>query len=570
MDLYDIRLLLSQGKSIYDLPLKVTYYARVSTEHDEQLNSLANQVMYFEKHIREQSNWTFVEGYVDEGISGTSVRKREQFLEMIDDAKDKKFNLILTKEISRFSRSTLDSIKYSQKLLSYGIGIHFMSDNINTFMPDSELRLTIMSSIAQEEVRKLSDRVKFGYQRTLEKGIVAGNGNIYGYYKDKADPGKLFICEDEAELIKLIYDLYITDNIGTTKLGLKLYHEYGYKNSNGKPIHGSTIRDIIRNPKYKGYYCGGKTSTIDYRTKQRKNIDKEDWVVYKHEENVPAIVSEKVWEKANKIIEARSIKHSNKDRTIYYNQYPLSKKIYCYHDNATFIRGTYKLKFCTRVYWGCDNYQKYGKRKKEGCNTPIIYDEEFAEIFRKVIKQLFDNENQLYEELTELVNESVTSNDYPKEKRKLLEETKVLENDIDELLQMRIRKEIDLNEFNRFKEKVNNSISTKKEAVISIDDKINNNKNGLINIKEFKAKVSKNILNDDESILKLASTLFDRIYVENIKDEETHKKAKLHIKLNIFDYEKRNFYLSDLSLLFQRDKRFCSSEREKFSCDTSF
>ena len=169
MDLYAIRNMLSQGKSIYDLPLRVTFYARVSTDRYEQLNSLENQVTYFENFIKEQENWTFVEGYVDEGISGTSVKKREDFLRMVDDAKRKKFDLILTKEISRFSRNTLDSIKYTQELLSNSVGVHFLSDNINTFQPDSELRLTIMSSIAQEEIRKLSERVRFGYKRSVEK-----------------------------------------------------------------------------------------------------------------------------------------------------------------------------------------------------------------------------------------------------------------------------------------------------------------------------------------------------------------------------------------------------------------
>ena len=124
-------------------------------------------------------------GYVDEGISGTSVKKREDFLRMVDDAKRKKFDLILTKEISRFSRNTLDSIKYTQELLIYGVGVHFLSDNINTFQPDSELRLTIMSSIAQEEIRKLSERVRFGYKRSIERGIVPGNDNFYGYKKNK-------------------------------------------------------------------------------------------------------------------------------------------------------------------------------------------------------------------------------------------------------------------------------------------------------------------------------------------------------------------------------------------------
>ena len=123
MNLYTIRNMLSQGKSLLDLPLRVTYYARVSTDHEEQLNSLENQVMYFENYIKSQTNWIFVSGYVDEGISGTSGNKRDNFLKMINDAKKGMFNLILTKEISRFSRNTVDSIQYTQELLTCGVGV---------------------------------------------------------------------------------------------------------------------------------------------------------------------------------------------------------------------------------------------------------------------------------------------------------------------------------------------------------------------------------------------------------------------------------------------------------------
>lgn len=161
MDLYKIRKQLNDGKLIYDIPMKVTFYARVSTDKYEQANSLKNQVDYFKEVIESNIFWEYVDGYVDEGISGTSVNKRDAFLKMISDAQKGKFDLIITKEISRFSRNTLDSIKYTQELLSYGVGIVFQTDNINTFYPDAELRLTIMSSIAQEEVRKLSERVKF-------------------------------------------------------------------------------------------------------------------------------------------------------------------------------------------------------------------------------------------------------------------------------------------------------------------------------------------------------------------------------------------------------------------------
>ena len=144
-------------------------------------------------------NWTFVEGYVDEGLSGTSVKKRERFLRMIEDAHEKKFDFIVTKEISRFSRNTLDSIRYTQELLQCGVGVFFQSDNINTLMPDAELRLTIMSSIAQDEVRKISERVKFGFKRAIENGVVLGSNRIWGYRKQDGNAG--IVCNAQRKII---------------------------------------------------------------------------------------------------------------------------------------------------------------------------------------------------------------------------------------------------------------------------------------------------------------------------------------------------------------------------------
>ncbi|MGM9881730.1 MAG: recombinase family protein, partial [Bacilli bacterium] len=298
MDLYQIRNVLAQGKKLIDLPLRVTFYARVSTDHEEQLNSLENQVMYFENYIKGQDNWTFVPGYVDEGISGTSVNKRDNFLRMINDAKTSKFNLILTKEISRFSRNNVDSIKYTQELLSYDVGVFFLNDNINTFDSDSELRLTIMSSIAQDEIRKLSERIRFGYKRSIEKGVVPGNDNFYDYKKNK---GKLEIVEEEADLIRLIFNEYSKENMGTSKLGHYLYDKYNIVSKTNKPLAGTIIGRIIRNSKYKGYFCAHKETTVDYHSKKRIRFKPEEWIVYKDNESCSPIVSEELWEKCNLI-----------------------------------------------------------------------------------------------------------------------------------------------------------------------------------------------------------------------------------------------------------------------------
>ena len=183
MDILNIRTLL-RTKSIYDIPLRVTFYARVSSDTEEQINSLDNQISYYEEFIQKNEKWTYVPGYVDEGLSGISTKKRKHFNEMIADAKEGMFDLIITKEISRFARNTLDSLQYTRELLNMGVGVFFQNDNINTLDEDAELRLTIMSSIAQDELRKLSSRVKFGHQQAIKSSVVLGNSRIFGYKKE--------------------------------------------------------------------------------------------------------------------------------------------------------------------------------------------------------------------------------------------------------------------------------------------------------------------------------------------------------------------------------------------------
>ena len=224
-------------KSIYDIPLRVTYYARVSSETDEQLNSLDNQVSYYEEFIKRNAKWSFVAGYVDEGISGISTKHRENFNRMIEDAADDNFDLVITKEISRFARNTLDSIQYTRQLLSCGVGVFFQNDNINTFDEDSELRLSIMSSIAQDELRKLSSRVKFGQQQAIKNGVVIGNSRIFGYRKkDK----RLVIDEEQAVMVRELFESYATGKYSMKQIE-NVFWEKGYRNINGKKISHTTM-----------------------------------------------------------------------------------------------------------------------------------------------------------------------------------------------------------------------------------------------------------------------------------------------------------------------------------------
>lgn len=395
MDIYEIRKALNSGKTIYDLPLRVTYYARVSTDKDEQLHSLSAQVRYYTEFIQSCPNWSFAEGYIDEGISGTSVGKRENFLRMIDDARAKSFDFIVTKEISRFSRNTLDSIQYTQELLKCGVGVLFQSDNINTLMPDAELRLTIMSSIAQDEVRKISERVKFGFKRAIENGVVLGSNRIWGYQKQD---GRLVINEEEAEIVRMIFDLYANQRMGIRTVANYLT-DHGYKNTNGNDFSFSTIRGILCNPKYKGYYCGGKTSKIDYKMKDVKVFSQEEWVMYKDEENVPPIVSEELWEKANLILAKRSAKQSAEDRSSYQNKYPYSGKIICGIHKEPYYRSLYRYKSGDKEVWQCQEYSKNGKK---GCSSPILYTVELDEIIRQSLEELVTHKSEVIQELIQI------------------------------------------------------------------------------------------------------------------------------------------------------------------------
>ena len=381
MDIYEIRKQLGTGKTIYDLELKVTFYARVSTDKDEQLHSLGAQVRYYTQFIRGCPNWTLVGGYVDEGISGTTAGKRENFLRMISDAGSGHFDFIVTKEISRFSRSTLDSIRYTQELLRCGVGVFFESDNINTLMPDAELRLTIMSSIAQDEVRKLSERVKFGFKRAIENGVVLGSNRIWGYEKDN---GRLVVKPDEAEVVRLIFDWYANQMVGVRTIARYL-NESGYRNLQGNPFTFTTIRSILGNPKYKGYYCGHKTSKVDYKMDTIKRFSEDEWVMYKDEEHVPPIVSEELWDRANTILKRRSAKQSAKDKGVYQNRYAYSGKILCGVHNLPYYRELYRYPSGDKEIWQCQEYSRKGRR---GCTMPVLYTLEADEIVRKVLAEV--------------------------------------------------------------------------------------------------------------------------------------------------------------------------------------
>ena len=396
MDIHTARQQL-KFKSIYDLPLRVTYYARVSTEKDAQLNSLENQVSYYENFIQQNPNWTYVEGYVDEGLSAATTKKRENFHRMVEDGKAGKFDFIITKEITRFARNTLDSIQYTRELLNAGVGILFQNDAINTLDEDSELRLTIMSGIAQDELRKLSSRVKFGHAQAIKKNVVLGNSRIFGYVKDG---GRLVIDEDEAPMVRELYELYATGNYSMKQIE-NLFWEKGYRNHNGKKIAHTTMSGMISNPKYKGYYVGNKVKVIDLFTKKQKFLPPEEWVMFKDEsgEIVPPIVGEALWDQANTVLKRRSEDVKGR-QGICNHANLLTGKLFCTDCGAAYYRRESVDKQGNKnSKWVCSNKIKSGA---DACASFPIYEEELKPLLFEVFNETEADADALIEEYIEM------------------------------------------------------------------------------------------------------------------------------------------------------------------------
>ncbi len=548
MELYKIRNRISSGESIYDLPLRVTFYARVSTDKDVQLNSLDNQVMYFRNLITENKNWTYVDGYVDEGISGTSVNKREDFLRMIDDSKKGIFDLVLTKEISRFSRSTLDSIKYTQELLENNVGVLFKSDNINTIMPDSELRLTIMASIAQEEVRKLSERVKFGMKRSIEKGKVLGNNVITGYKKEK---GKLVIIEEEAEMIKIIFEMYATGEHGLGYISDYLYAK-GFKTRKGDYIHTTTLRRIITNPKYKGFYCTNTVKHLDYRTHKQIRLPKSEWIVYDSKGEIPAIVSPELWDKANELLANKSSGYCAKikDMGTFKRTTTYGGLLICADHNVAFRRLTASNK---TISWKCGEMLRHGL---SACESPILYESELDDIFHKVIDKLIEDRSKIIKHLSELYREANNSKNYEYEIKKVYKQIDDINLKKNKLLDFLIGEVVSKEEYKRRNEELEQEIENLKNKIIKLKSDELYEKQLREKYKEIDEKIN-NEVDSEESFQRLVQLLIERVVVSKIDGDR--RKIKLDIYANVVG---KKLTVYNKTVLDESDSSPCSHKED--------
>lgn len=303
--------------------LNVAAYARVSTDEDDQVNSFENQINEYKSRISENKNWTFAGMYADKGISGTQIKRRESFKKMIEDALLGKIDLILTKSISRFGRNTVELLETVRMLREQDITIYFEKENIYSNDTKLDFILTVMSSIAQEESRSISENIKWSLKKKFSEGIVTIiPSNLLGF--GKGDDGKVFIIEEEAETIRFIFDCYIRgiSAYDISKLLIK---------SNMKTIKGNLTWDsqavlrILQNEKYAGNAILQKTYTKDYLTGKREiNDNKVD--KYYVENSHPAIIDKNDFKLVQEMIKQEAFLNADTPRN---SKYPLTNLVYC-------------------------------------------------------------------------------------------------------------------------------------------------------------------------------------------------------------------------------------------------
>ena len=521
MTIRKLREQMRMGRSIYDLPLRVTYYARVSTEKVEQQGSLENQVQYYTEFIQKNPNWTFVQGYVDEGISGTSTYKRESFLRMIDDAHRGLFDFIITKEISRFSRSTLDSIQYTQELLDANVGVLFQNDNINTLDTDSEFRLVVMAGVAQDEVRKLSERLKFGFRQSIKNGHVLGNNRLWGY--DKKDC-KLTIIPEQAEAVKLVFELYATGKYGIRKIAQELTRR-GHTSLLGNEFNQLTIKHMLTNPKYKGWYCGNKTQTLDYRTKKKAFLEESEWVMYP-DPNIPAIVSEELWDRANAIFKQRSREVRTKS-TSYHNRYAYSGKIVCGIHGTSLQRQSFKTQKGVREFWRCKMYRQKGK---DACSLPSVRSDEvdlvLADLFQKVVTE----KAQIIRLVLNSIGETDNSVDYSAQIGRIEVQIGQIEEKKDKLLELSMADAITLSEFKVRNDRFNRQISALEEQKATLQQQEQVQKGTEINAEALEKALWEELDFTNGIHSEVVATILDHIVVlEQSNDKQIYLEVYLRL-----------------------------------------
>lgn len=429
---------------------RVAGYARVSTDHDDQITSYEAQVDYYTHYIKGRDDWEFVGIYTDEGISATNTRHREGFKQMVKDALDGKIDLIITKSVSRFARNTVDSLTTVRKLKDKGIEIYFEKENIWTLDAKGELLITIMSSLAQEESRSISENVTWGHRKRFADGKVSvGFSHFLGY--DRGPDGNLVVNREQAKTVKLIYRLFL-DGYTFHSITKELMAR-GLETPTGKKKwYQGTVKSILTNEKYKGDALLQKRFTVNFLTKETK-ANEGEVPQYYVENNHEAIISPQVFDWVQE-----EIKRRREGRSRYSGVSIFSSKIKC---------GQCGGWYGTKVWHSTDKYRRTiyrcNDKFKSHCKTPHLTEGEIKDVFVQTVNKLIGNKEEILSNITLLKQRLTDTASLEKERDALELDLNMLADQVQQLIAENARVAQDQEEYGKkYNELVSRYEETKK------------------------------------------------------------------------------------------------------------
>lgn len=388
--------------------MNVAAYCRVSTDREDQINSLENQMSFFREYIQRNPDWNLVGIYSDEGVTGTSVAKRAGFHSMIQAAKDGKIDFIVTKEVSRFARNTVDTLNYTRELRKNNIGVYFINDNINTLDCDGEFRLSIMASVAQEESRKTSSRVRWGMKRQMEKGFVF-SPPLLGY---DLHSGFLTVNEEEAKIVRRIFDLYVNRQMGTGTIARTLAKENVPLCKRIQCWSPTLIMRILKNEKYAGDLIQQKTVVKDYLN-HRSVPNEEDKMVFRNHHE--PIIEREVWEKAQRICAERRGDHVEHNPQRHCSKYWCSGKIQCGICGGSCITKTKKAQYGNIRVYRCKHTTFYRNEGGACTNKTYIDERILIACMQYAVRKMSITSDEVMADLSEALHHSEDCRDMGKQ-----------------------------------------------------------------------------------------------------------------------------------------------------------
>ena len=391
--------------------LKIASYCRVSTDKEDQANSFETQKRYFREYIKQHPDWELYEIYADEGISGTTTKKRTQFNRMMADAYEGRFRMIITKEVSRFSRNILDTIAYTRELKAMGIGVIFATDRINTLDPESEMLLSYLASMAQEESRRTSARVVWGQTRQMERGVVFGQ-SLLGY---EVKNGVLTIEPEGARIVRLIFHKYALEQMGTGQIARYLTDK-GYRTYRGSDQwRANTVIKILNNEKYVGDLVQKKTYTPDFLT-HAKRVNRGQVPLVINKNHHEPIVSREVWDLTQERLRQNN-KHGSKAGG-HSNRYVFSGKIRCGECGSTFVGRSKYRNDGTRIRrWSCGTAVRDGTG---ACGVGrLLRDDDAMQMLKTALRNLPVDAKAIADQVTALAMDAIKATQTDEDLRRL-------------------------------------------------------------------------------------------------------------------------------------------------------